>query len=312
MGCSKNSRGMTVMEPKGKSTQCLRIVLISGLSGAGKTLALKTLEDLEYFAIDNLPSSLLDPLILLLEQQQEISRVALVMDGRDRTFLTAAETIMESLTERGHRVTLLFLEADREVLIRRFAETRRPHPLARKSPIEDGVDQEKTLLAPLRTLATRTLDTSGFNVHQLRNVLVSTVEKDPGSSLNVLVASFGFKYGVPLEAAFVFDVRYLPNPFFVDDLRHLTGTDKGVSDYVLGHTDARIMVEKITDMARTIIPLCEREGRSTLMLAVGCTGGQHRSVAIAEETARLLRSKGLRLAVVHRDKERAQAAGNPK
>lgn len=301
-----------MMEPTGKSAQHLRIVLISGLSGAGKTLALKTLEDLEYFAIDNLPSDLLDPLILLLEQQQEITRVALVMDGRDRTFLTAAESIMESLKERGHRVTLLFLEAGREALIRRFAETRRPHPQARQGSIEDGVDQEKALLAPLRTLATRTLDTSEFNVHQLRNVLVATIEKGPESSLNVMAASFGFKYGVPLEAAFIFDVRFLPNPFFVDDLRHLTGSDERVSDYVLRDADAKVMVEKIADIARTVVPLCRREGRSTLMLAIGCTGGQHRSVAIVEEVARLLRKEGVRLAVVHRDKERARHAGNEK
>ena len=297
------------MEAKGRPAQQLRIVLISGLSGAGKTMALKTLEDLEYFAIDNLPSSLLDPLILLLEQQQEISRVALVMDGRDSTFITAAESIMESLQDRGHRVALLFLEATRDVLIRRFSETRRPHPLARRGSVEDGVDREKELLAPLRILATRTLDTSSFNVHQLRNVLVSTVEKDPGGSLNVLITSFGFKYGLPLEAAFVVDVRFLPNPFFIEALRPLTGMDQEVSDYVLRHDDARLMVDKFADLARTVIPLCEREGRSTLMLAVGCTGGQHRSVALAEETARILRKDGFRLAVVHRDKERS--AGQP-
>jgi UPF0042 nucleotide-binding protein len=289
------------METSLSSNQKLRIVLITGLSGAGKTLALKTLEDLEYFAIDNLPCSLLDPLTLLLEKQQEITRVALVMDGRDRSFLQQAPTILESLRQREHQVTLLFLEASREALIRRFAETRRPHPLARNEPVESGVAREEKALRPLRRLASHVLDTTVFNVHELRRRVISLAEESPGQPLPLFVTSFGFKYGPPLEAAFIFDVRYLPNPFFVEKLRALAGTDAEVADYVFANEEARTMRDKIADMVRTVLPLCRREGRSQLMVAIGCTGGRHRSVALAEAVAEALRGEGLELTVMHRD-----------
>jgi len=289
------------MDTQKTDTRALRIVLISGLSGAGKTLALKALEDREYFSIDNLPSSLLDPLVLLLEQNAEINKVALVMDARDPEFHREAEAILESLKERGHSVSLLFLEASTDAIIRRFAETRRPHPMGRGSSVEKGVAREKKLIAPLRDLASHILDTSTFNVHQLKAGVLSTVDTEPAGAIRLIVASFGFKYGVPLESAFTFDVRYLPNPFFVDALRKRTGLDKAVSSFVLADKNARLVADKMLDMIRTVLPLCEKEGRSTLMVAIGCTGGQHRSVAIAEAVADTLRADGIRLSVMHRD-----------
>lgn len=289
------------MEAARNEGRSLRIVLITGMSGAGKTVALKTLEDLEYFCIDNLPSTLLDPLVHLLEQNPEISKVALGMDGRDRRFPVEAEGILQTLSERGHTVVLLFLDASEEVLIRRFAETRRPHPFARRSSIEVGVAREKEALRPLRALATHLLDTSSYNVHELRAAVIATLEKDPTVPLNVMLISFGFKNGIPLEAAFVFDVRYLPNPYFVPGLRDKVGTDPEVSKYVLSSPDARRVIQGIVQVIKTVLPLCRKEGRSSLMVAVGCTGGQHRSVAIVEEVGAILKADGEQLSIAHRD-----------
>jgi len=282
-----------------------RLVLVTGMSGAGKSFALKTLEDLGYFAIDNLPSSLYDPLMMLLERNPEVQRVALGMDGRDPYFVTRCEEMVRLLAARGHSVFLLFLDASDEVLIRRFSETRRPHPLARNLPVEQGVRQERQMLSVVRRLAARVLDTSTFNVHQLRNAVADAVGNDPSGALNLIVASFGYKYGLPLEAAFVFDVRFLPNPFFVQDLSARAGTDPAVAKYVFSHPAAGSMVNRIVEMVVDVLPLCRTEGRSSLMVAVGCTGGQHRSVAIAAEVARKLREKGVDSTVTHRDVQRA-------
>jgi len=281
-----------------------KIVLISGMSGAGKTLALKALEDLQYFAIDNLPCRLVDPLVLLLEQNQEIGKVALVMDGRDPAFPEAAEAILAGLRSRGHQATLIFLEASHDVLIRRFSETRRPHPMARGHSVEKGVAREAEMLAPIKRLASQVLDTTDFNVHRFRSAIVALVEKDPGQALGMVIASFGFKYGLPLEAAFVFDVRYLPNPFFVDELRLRTGLDPKVAEYVFHEPAAGRMARRIAGTIEDVLPLCRKEGRSNLMVAIGCTGGQHRSVALAERVARTLRRKGIGLSVFHRDMNR--------
>ena len=289
------------MDSSSGSSQKLRIVLISGLSGAGKTLSLKTLEDQEYFAIDNLPASLIDPLALLLEQQQQITKVALVMDGRDQTFLARAAKIVQGLEDRGHSVLFLFLDASREILIRRFAESRRPHPLARSGPVNTGIDREEALLKPLRQVATMVLDTSATNVHELRQLIIDAVEPRADASPHLFVTSFGFKYGVPLEAAFVFDVRFLPNPFFVETLRPHSGQDARVSDYIFASPEAAIIRDQILELVRTVLPLCTREGRSSLMVAIGCTGGQHRSVAMAESIANTLKSEGVDLEVLHRD-----------
>jgi RNase adapter protein RapZ len=289
------------MDSLSTGPQKLRIVLISGLSGAGKTLSLKTLEDHDYFAIDNLPASLIDPLALLLEQQHEITKVALVMDGRDPAFLAQAPAIVKGLQAREHNVAFFFLDASREILIRRFAESRRPHPLARKGPVAEGIEREQKLLEPLRKVATKVLDTSATNVHELRRMIIDAAEPQADAPLHVYIASFGYKYGVPLEAAFVFDIRYLPNPFFVEALRRLTGQEEDVADYVFASPEATTIRDQLLELVRTVLPLCRREGRNSLMVAVGCTGGQHRSVAMAEAIGATLKSEGVELEILHRD-----------
>ncbi len=294
------------MTTESKAPQSLRVVLISGMSGAGKTLALKTLEDHGYFAIDNLPASLIDPLALVLEQQQAIQQVGLVMDVRDPDFLTLAPRLMDRLRARGHDVSLLFLDASREVLLQRFAETRRPHPLARNEPVSQGIAREIGLLEPLRRVATTVLDSSNLNVHELRARILQLVEPMREAPIALFFTSFGFKYGIPLEAAFVFDVRYLPNPYFVPELRPLTGQDDAVARYVFAAPEAREMRQQIHALLTTAIPLCQREGRASLLVAIGCTGGQHRSVALVEAIVSDLKAHGLTPEIVHRDLSRNQ------
>lgn len=277
-----------------------RIVLVTGLSGAGKTLALKTLEDLGYFTIDNLPSSLLDPLLLLLEENRQITRVALGMDCRDPAFVARAEQDLAILRNRGHDVFLVYLEASTEVLINRFVETRRPHPLARDGRVEKGVRAERQLMARLKRLADEVLDTTRLNIHELRRAVRTTIARAP-DDLSVMVESFGFKYGIPLDAAFVFDVRFLPNPYFVDGLRDLDGTRREVADYVFDHPDTQKILDTICQLVTTALPLCRLEGRNSLVVAIGCTGGQHRSVALAERLSARLAATGVELTLLHRD-----------
>ncbi len=279
----------------------LNLVLITGLSGAGKTLALKTMEDLDYFCIDNLPVSLLDPLVVLLKANENIRRAALVMDVRDPQFIEEAQHIPERLNAYGHDVTLLFLEADKETLIRRFSETRRPHPLARKGSIEQGVDQEIELLKPLRAVSSRILDTSELNVHQLKSQVGALVTQHTSARMNVLIQSFGFKYGIPLESAFVFDVRFLPNPYFEEHLRDRSGKDPEVANYVFAHEDSKTILDRIIQLVETAVPMCRTEGRSNLLIGIGCTGGQHRSVAIAEKLGEALAERNISNTVIHKE-----------
>jgi RNase adapter protein RapZ len=281
-----------------------KIVLVTGLSGAGKTAALKTLEDLGYFTIDNLPTTLLDPLLVLFKENLEITRVALGMDCRDPGFVRWAEQEMEALRKRGHETVLIYLQASTEVLIRRFAETRRPHPLARGGRIEKGVRAERQLMAGLKRLANEVLDTTRMNIHELRKAVRTTIEGSP-ETLNVVVESFGFKYGVPLDASFVFDVRFLPNPYFVDGLRELDGTRKPVAEYVFAHPDTGRILDSIYQLVSVSLPLCKEEGRTSLVVAVGCTGGQHRSVALVESLAARLTKVGVTLTLLHRDLPRS-------
>ena len=284
----------------------LEVVVVTGLSGSGKSTAIHVLEDLGYYCIDNLPVVLLPRFLELCESSLEsLSRVALGVDIREREFLAAFPAGLEEARRAGYRVRLLFLDASDDVLIRRFSETRRPHPLGGDGGPTAGIQRERTELSVLRERADLILDTSALTVHQLRQELRS-IFGDAGdeTALTLQLMSFGFKYGAPTNVDMVFDVRFLANPFFVDTLRDLNGRDQAVASYVLEREAARGFISRVVELLRFALPLHENEGRSYITVAVGCTGGHHRSVAVVERLAKDLDGLGTRIQVKHRDVER--------
>ena len=284
----------------------LHIVVVSGLSGAGKSTAIRVLEDLGFFCIDNLPAVLIPRFLELCEGVgQEIRRIALGIDLRERAFFAGLLTTIEQVRAHGHRLEVLFLDASDEILMRRFNETRRPHPLALGGSAADGIRRERDLLRGLREVSDRILDTSSWNVHELRKELGRAyTEPASPSGLSVFLVSFGFKFGLPPDADMVLDVRCLPNPFFVDELRPLSGLDPPVVRYLFDAPEAIAFLQHARSLVDFLLPLYEREGKSYFTLAVGCTGGRHRSVAITERMAADLRDKKVRVQTRHRDVER--------
>jgi UPF0042 nucleotide-binding protein len=284
---------------EGGSGRKSRVVIITGLSGSGKTVALRAIEDLQFFCVDNLPVSLIDALVTKVSSNKAVWDVAIGVDIREKEFLHDVEKTLESL-RAGHRVEVLFLEAETDVLLRRFKETRRPHPLG--GDIEDAIRSERESLTVLRDNADRVIDTTSFSPHQLRK-LISTLYF-PGSGhkdITITLVSFGFKYGVPHNIDLLFDVRFLPNPYFVPSLRDLNGTDSPVARFVFSQDETARFMEKIEDLLGFLVPLYIREGKSYLSIAIGCTGGNHRSPAIVEELGKFLRSDRADLNIIHRD-----------
>lgn len=281
----------------------LNLVVISGLSGSGKTHALKAFEDAGYFCIDNLPPALLPTFVELCNQQGgEIKSVALGIDARERVFFSDLVGILKRVKELGHTVELLFFEAREEVLVRRFSESRRPHPLLPHLPVLEGVRFEKERLSELRRHADRILDTSDLTVHELRDLLTRQFRRDSHARrLTISLVSFGYKFGVPYDIDLLFDVRFLRNPFFVPDLKPLTGEDPRVRAFVLNDSDAVAFLGQLDGLFKFLIPLFEREQRSYLNIGIGCTGGRHRSVAIASRLAETFSSLGYQASVTHRD-----------
>jgi RNase adapter protein RapZ len=280
----------------------VEFVVITGLSGAGRSEAAKVLDDLGYFVIDNLPPSLIGRVAELAVVGRDPTRVALVMDARGGAFTTDVSelsTALDQLRSQDINLRVLFLEASDEVLIRRFEATRRRHPVAGER-VAESIALERDLLRELRADADLVVDTSDLNVHELRAKILAAFA-DEAAGLLVTVASFGFKYGLPLDADLVVDARFLPNPHWIPELRPKSGKDAEVSAYVLGQADAGEFLDRYTDVLRLLIPGYRREGKRYLTLAVGCTGGKHRSVAIAEEFARRLAAEGLTAAARHRD-----------
>jgi RNase adapter protein RapZ len=277
------------------------IVLITGMSGAGRSAAADVLEDLGWYVVDNLPSSLVATIVELASAPGSgIERLALV-SGRNRG--TVLETVA-SLRAAGHRVNVLFLDAHDADLVRRYDATRRKHPLSAETDgLVESIALERQLLQGTRDAANLVIDTSELNVHQLKERLVSAFDEGT-SRLQVAVESFGFKHGLPLDADIVMDVRFLPNPHWEEQLRPLTGHDPAVRDFVLERADTSAFLERLDDLLRTILPAYEAEGRSYLTIAIGCTGGRHRSVAIAEELASRLRTRGTAVRTTHRDVSR--------
>lgn len=279
----------------------LHVVVVTGMSGAGRSTALHVLEDLGLFCVDNLPPSLLPNLLDTLDDDPEVRSVGLGLDVRTRAFLEGASSAFKSLEEAGHEVEVLFLDCADEVLIRRFSETRRPHALGAQIDLPTAIRNERDRLSPLRARARHVIDTTRLSVHDLRRALVEHLGRFARSSgMAIRVVSFGFKYGLPVDADLVFDLRYLPNPYFVPDLRPRAGTDPEVAQYVLGAPETVELLDKIVPLLETAIPHYEREGKSYLTIAVGCTGGRHRSVSVAEELVRRL-GNARALTVAHRD-----------
>jgi UPF0042 nucleotide-binding protein len=280
----------------------LQVAVITGLSGSGKSTAIHLLEDLGFYCIDNLPSVLIPRFLDLCEDSDEISRVALGVDTRGRSFLDEMPRVLDEIRSRGHRAQVVYLEASDDALVRRFSETRRPHPMAEGSDVAAGIRRERDRLSALRAQADRILDTTAFTSQELREELRGIFGREGGvGGLRVNLVSFGFKFGLPADADVVWDVRFLPNPFYVGDLRPLTGLDAPVSDYVLGQPATRRFLDIAGDFLGFALPLYQREGKSYLTVAVGCTGGRHRSVALVERLRGMLSDGEVEIVVRHRD-----------
>jgi UPF0042 nucleotide-binding protein len=279
-----------------------RILVITGLSGSGKTHVLRTLEDMGWFCVDNLPTALIPRFADLIVGTEELHRSALVIDMRERDFLRLFPQVYKQVREKGVRTGLLFLEAEDKVLVRRFSETRRPHPLAINQPAIEGIREEREALRPIRKMADLILDTSQYNVHQLREYIRDHYDlRGRGTPMIVSVTSFGYKFGVPSEADLVFDVRFLPNPNFVPTLKKLSGNHAPVVKYMRRQKDTGAFLKHVTDFLQYVIPRYIREGKSYLTIGIGCTGGRHRSVMIANALSTSLGKDGYKVKVRHRD-----------
>lgn len=283
----------------------MRIVIITGLSGSGKSTAVKALEDEGFFCLDNLPAALIPTFVDLVGKSGEVRDVALVMDIRGKDFFKGGETVFQRIGEAGHDVEIYFFEATDQVLIRRFSETRRRHPALESGSVPEGIRAEREQLAWLRRLATMVVDTSELNVHQLKEQVIASVKGEQGArQMIVHVQSFGYRFGLPLESDLVFDVRFLPNPYFIPELKEFSGLDPQVRSYVLGKAETAAFLQKLTDMLEFLFPYYIREGKSYLTISIGCTGGKHRSVVMAEELRDLFKHKKVNLEIVHRDIEK--------
>lgn len=286
----------------------LRVVIITGLSGAGKSQAIRALEDLDFFCVDNLPPAMLQQFILLLRNEaaegQQIRRVALCIDVRSGAFFENLQAEMEPLAAAGITPELLYLEASDEALLRRFKETRRPHPLAPQGRVQEGIRLERERLDPLKRLATHIVDTSKISPHQLKARLREWyAPADANGNMLVSVLSFGFKYGIPEEADLVFDVRFLPNPHWIPELRPMSGRDQEVYDYVMAQQPTEVFLGMLEPMLDYLLPFYAKEGKSQLVIGIGCTGGRHRSVAVAIRIAEHLQNHCPHFLLEHRDLE---------
>ncbi len=278
------------------------VYVLTGLSGSGKSTAARVLEDRGFFVIDNLPLTLLPQCLELTEQTLEAGRdLAVVIDVRNRDFLAQYETILKQVVELGQQLRIIFFEASDEVLLRRYSETRRMHPLADVENLSAAIDQERELLQIVRSSATHVVNSSGLNPHQLKELLLDILGDNASPQLMLQIESFGYRYGLPPAADLVFDVRFLPNPYYISELRPLTGLDPGLQKYVLEQHDCQMFIKHLDRMLGFLLPCYHREGKSYLTLAIGCTGGRHRSVSLVEEFARRLGNKGMRVRVHHRD-----------
>jgi RNase adapter protein RapZ len=289
------------MDDKREQPHPLRLALVTGMSGAGRSTAARALEDLGWFVIDNMPPSLLQSAIDLARRTPDVDRVGVVLDARGGTFFRQVREVIDGLPRDGVDLRTVFLEASDEALVRRFESSRRPHPLQHGQRILDGLQAERALLGELRASADLVIDTTSINVHDLRRRIEAAFADEASPGLTCTVLSFGFKYGIPVDADMVADVRFLPNPYWDAELRPLTGLDGRVSADVLGRPGAEEFLDTYEHLVRIVSTGYVREGKRYVTVAVGCTGGQHRSVAIAEALTARLRDAGLESTCLHRD-----------
>ena len=282
----------------------MRFVIVTGMSGGGKSTVLKMLEDAGFYCVDNLPISLVEKFVELISMpNSEVSKVVLGLDVRSDQSFKDATRVLETLKQKGYQFEILFMDADEKVLIKRYKETRRVHPLAPDGRVEDGIRMERKVLENIRKQADYVIDTTNLLTRELKEELHRIfVENEEYNSLMVTVMSFGFKYGIPADADLVFDVRFLPNPFYIDELKHKTGNDREVQNYVMNNEESTIFMDKLTDMIQFLIPNYVKEGKYRLVIAIGCTGGKHRSVTLANELYKRMKDAGnYGIKLYHRD-----------
>jgi UPF0042 nucleotide-binding protein len=281
----------------------VKITIITGLSGSGKTTAINALEDAGFFCIDNMPVILLPKFLeFKAETNSEITKLALVMDLREKEFLQRYPDIFQHLRNEGCRFEILFLEASTDVLLRRYSQTRRKHPLSERNSLPEGIQAEREALKELRDLADLVIDTSNYNVHELKEIVLNHVLKAiPEKRMRIYILTFGYKYGIPHDADIIIDVRCLPNPYFVQELKDLDGTSPKVKEYMNRWKETHAFLKKYLDLLLFLIPLYEKEGKSSLTIAIGCTAGRHRSVSVADSIYKKLKKMKNIITLTHRD-----------
>ncbi len=280
-----------------------KIIIISGLSGSGKSTAIAALEDTGFYCVDNMPVELLPKFLELpIHSNTEIKGLAFVMDMREKGFLNSWPVVFENLRQKSHQFKILFLEAEETVLLKRFSQTRRHHPLGREKSLIDGIRKEKKLLAPLKEAASRIIDTSNCNIHDLKSIIFNLAQTTVETlAMCIKIMSFGFKHGIPHDTDMIIDVRFLINPYFIPELKKYDGQNEKVKKYVLTNQITHTFLLKFKDLIDFLIPLYEKEGKSYLTIAIGCTGGQHRSVVIAETIFNHITKPGRSVNLNHRD-----------
>ncbi len=281
----------------------MKIIIITGLSGSGKSTAIAAFEDAGFYCVDNMPVELLPKFLELpIESDSEIAGLAFVMDLREKGFISKYKSIFESLKEKGHDFKILFLEASDEILLQRYSQTRRHHPISQGKSLLDRIRTEQEQLKSLKIAADKIIDTSHFNVHDLKSVINDIAQKSKDlAPMRINILSFGFKYGIPHDADLIIDVRFLENPYFVPELKDLDGKTKEIKNYVLNNDETRIFLKKYLDLLDYLIPLYEKEGKTYLTIAVGCTGGRHRSVTIAQYIFEHIIKQESQIIITHRD-----------
>ena len=283
----------------------LELVVITGMSGAGKTVAMQSFEDMGYFCVDNMPPSLLPKFWELVKESGKITKIALVIDLRSRAFFDEIMTSISGLDNTSFITTkILFLEASDDALVSRYKETHRTHPLAGDGRVYDGIIAERRLLQDIKVRAQKVIDTTTLSPRKLREEIMHTFSNGDTDIFTIQVVSFGFKYGLPIDADIVMDVRFLPNPHYIEELRPLTGQDHAVYDYVMSQPETKTFYHKFMELLDFVIPGYKKEGKSSVTIAIGCTGGQHRSVALTERTGRELMSDSYHVTISHRDKDK--------